>query len=124
MSAETKKVKVKNPLRGRSFKARYCAGDRTPSVVRAWNKYVRDRRKGLIEVIPKKGSGKPVSFDESTLLRPIHKYKPRTLYAMGCRYDWVMKAVAHEAKLFQRKNRARHQEAMKAAGVKVVGGGK
>lgn len=128
MSVEPKKVSVKNPLKGRGFKSRYCSGDRTPWVVRAWNRFVRDRRKGLIEVKPRKGSGKQVTFDPSKLTKPMSEYSPRYLYQLGCRDEAVMKAVAAEAKVFQRKNRARHQEALEQSGVPTVrtwkGGGK
>lgn len=120
MPAEPKKVTVKNPLKGRGFKARYCAGDRTDWVVKAWNRYVRARKKGQLNLTPKKGSGKQVQFDPSKLTKPINEYTPRYLYSLGCRDAWVMKAVAEEAKLFQRKNRLRHQAAMSAAGVPTV----
>lgn len=117
MSAEPKKVTVKNHLKGKGFRARYTAGDRTPSVVKQWNRYVKDRRHGLIQV--KEPAPKPV-FDASKLKWPLKDYTPSYLYRVGCREPWVMEAVAEQARKEQRARRARHQALLEANGIPTV----
>jgi hypothetical protein len=115
MSAQSKKAK--NHLRNKGFRARYCAGDRTPSVVKQWNKYVRDRRAGLIKT--KQPAQKP-DFDASKLRKPIEDYTPNYLYRIGCREPWVMKAVAEKARQEQTARRAKHEALLRANGVPTV----
>lgn len=117
---QPKKVRTKNPLAGKTFKTRYCQGDRTPSVVKKWNKHIRELKAKRKEA--RKANPELYTWEENKkrLKRPIETYSANHLYKLGCRERWLMDQVAVEARDQQRRAREKAAAALKDAGLPSV----
>jgi predicted alpha/beta hydrolase len=102
------------PLDQKSFRTLYCQGDRSPEVVRQWNEYCRVKNRANRQARSKNG------FDESKLKRPKETYSANWLYKLGCREEWVMKAVAEKARKYQKRRQRQVIKELKALGLPSV----
>jgi hypothetical protein len=102
------------PLDQKSFRTLYCQGCRDPETVRRWNEYCRVKNRANRQARTQNG------FDESKLKRPKETYSAGWLYKLGCREEWVMKAVATNARKYQKKRQRQVIKELKALGLPSV----